>query len=317
MRSLFVMDPLVGIDPRADSSWALMLASQRRGWPVAWCEPRDLSAEGDRVFAAARAIRLAADPAARQEGPPERQALASFELVWMRKDPPFDMDYVQALWLLDLAARSTTVLNRPEALLMANEKLFALRWPKLCPPTVVGADPGVLAAAVRGWGQAVLKPCDGCGGRGVVRTGAGDPNLPALVELLTAGGRRAAIAQRYLPEVAAGDKRILLVDGEPLGWLNRVPGPSDHRANLHVGGRAEPCDLTAADLDVCRALGPELARRGLLFVGIDVIAGRLTEINVTSPTGIHEANRFLGIQLEERVLDAALRRAAPRSGGDP
>jgi glutathione synthase len=276
---------------------------------VAWCEARALFAEGARVFATARALRVTATPLAFEEGPPERVALDGCALVWMRKDPPFDMDYVQATWLLDLAARTTTVVNRPEALLMANEKLFALRWPDLLPPTLVSAEPARLAEAVRGWGEAVLKPCDGCGGRGVVRTSADDPNLPALAELLTGEGARVAIAQRYVPGIAAGDKRILLVDGEPAGWLNRVPGSRDHRANLHVGGRAEPCDLNEADLRICRALGPELRRRGALFVGIDVIDGQLTEINVTSPTGIQEADRFLGTAIEERILDAAARLA--------
>jgi glutathione synthase len=311
MRSLFVMDPIAGIDPRTDSTWMLMLASQRRGWPVWWCTPRDLVAEGDAVFAMARGLRLVATPPSWEQGPPERLPLAACDLVWMRKDPPFDLDYLAASWLLDLAARATTVLNAPRALLHANEKLFALRWPDLCPPTVVASDPARLVAAARGWGEAVLKPLDGCGGRGVVRTHAADPNLPALAELLTSEGRRAALAQRYLPGVLAGDKRILLVDGEPLGWLNRVPGPLDHRANLHVGGRAEPCALTGADRAICAALGPTLRAEGMVFVGLDVIDGHLTEVNVTSPTGIQEANRFLGVTIEERILDAALRRARP------
>jgi glutathione synthase len=313
MRSLFVMDPIAGIDPRTDSTWALMLASQRRGWPVWWCMPRDLYAEGDAVHATARRLRLEAAPPSYEQDPPEQVALAACDLVWMRKDPPFDLDYLAAIWLLELAAQRTTVLNAPRALACANEKLFALRWPHLCPPTRVASDPARLVAAVQGWGEAVLKPLDGCGGRGVVRTHASDPNLPALADLLTAEGRRAALAQRYLPGVLAGDKRILLVEGEPLGWLNRVPGPLDHRANLHVGGRAEPCALTEADREVCMALGPTLRAEGLLFVGIDVIDGHLTEVNVTSPTGIQEADRFLGVSIEDRILDAALRRV--RLGG--
>jgi glutathione synthase len=309
MRSLFVMDPLPGIDRGADSTWMLMLESRRRGWPVHWCEPRDLFARGDRVFARARGFDGAAEPPFyRSEGP----ALLSVEdcrLVWMRKDPPIDMDYYLATYLLDLAARRSTVLNHPRSIQMANEKIFALHFPQLGPETVVGSDPDLLRAEVERMGRAVIKPWDGCGGRGVVLTSADDPNLGVLIELLTDQGQHAAIVQRYIPAITAGDKRIILVDGEPLGWINRVPGPRDHRGNMHVGASAQPCDLDDRDREICAAIGPALKEHGMIFVGIDVIGGLLTEINVTSPTGIQEANGFLGTRLERDIIDAALRRA--------
>lgn len=314
MRSLFVMDPIGSIDMQTDSSWMLMVESQRRGWPVHWCQPRDLFARGDRVFARARGLVLEADEPYYRSGRSEVLALEDCPLVWMRKDPPYDLDYVAACYLLDLAARRTTVLNDPQALLTSNEKLFALRWPELCPATVVTSSPARIREVVTELGRAVLKPWDGCGGRGVVLTHAKDPNLGSLAELLTDDGRHAALVQEYLPEISAGDKRIILVDGHPRGWLNRVPGPSDHRGNMHVGARAEPCELDERDRAICDAIGPTLKKRGMVFVGIDVIGGRLTEINVTSPTGIQEANRFLGVWLEEEIIDAAAQRARTLHG---
>ena len=306
MRSLFVMDPVSRIDMETDSTWMLMVESQRRGWPVHWCEPQDLFARGDRVFATARSLLLAADEPYHRSGLPENLALEDCSLVWMRKDPPFDMDYILATYLLDLAARRTTVLNDPQALMSANEKIFALRWPQLCPETVVCSSPARIRDVVESMERAVLKPWDGCGGRGVVLTHAGDPSLGSLAELLTDNGQRAALVQAYVPEIKEGDKRIILVDGEPRGWLNRVPGERDHRGNMHVGARAEPCDLDDGDRAICRAIGPELKKRGMVFVGIDVIGGKLTEINVTSPTGIREILQSGGPDLAAMLVDDAL-----------
>jgi glutathione synthase len=317
MRSLFVMDPLPGVDQAGDSTWMLMLESRRRGWPVFWCQPRDLFARGDRVFARAQRFERTEEPPFFGCEPPRELALADCPLVWMRKDPPIDMDYYLATYLLDLAARRSTVLNHPRSIQMANEKIFALHFPELCPETAVSSDPGFLRAEVERLGRAVLKPWDGCGGRGVVLTAADDPNLGVLVELLTDGGRHAAIVQRYLPAIREGDKRIILVDGEPLGWINRVPGPRDHRGNMHVGAAALPCDLDDRDREICAAIGPALKEHGMIFVGIDVIGGLLTEINVTSPTGIQEANRFLGTTLERDIIDAATRRAHTLHGDQP
>ncbi len=315
MRSLFVMDPLPGIDQLGDSTWMLMLESRRRGWPVLWCEPRDLFARGDRVFARSRSFEATDSAPFYRTEEIGITPLADCGLVWMRKDPPIDMDYFLCSYLLDLAERSTTVVNTPRALQFANEKIFALHFAKLHPETVVAQDPALIRAEVERLGRAVLKPWDGCGGRGVVVTHGDDPNLGALIEMLTDHGQHAAIVQRYLPAIADGDKRIILVDGEPKGWINRIPGPRDHRGNMHVGASAVPCELDDRDREICATIAPVLKEHGMIFVGIDVIGGLLTEINVTSPTGIQEANRFLGITLERDIIDAALRRAHSLHGG--
>jgi len=316
MRSLFVMDPLPDVDQGGDSTWMLMLDSRRRGWPVHWCEPRDLFAHGDQVYARAHSFETSEVAPFYSSQGPDLLDLADCRLVWMRKDPPIDMDYYLCTYLLDLAARRSTVLNAPRGIQMANEKIFALHFPDLCPETLVGSDPAWIRAEVERMGRAVLKPWDGCGGRGVVVTSADDPNLGVLAELLTDNGARAAIVQRYLPAITAGDKRIILVDGEPLGWINRVPGPKDHRGNMHAGASALPCELDDRDRAICSAIGPTLKEQGMVFVGIDVIGGLLTEINVTSPTGIQEANRFLGTTLERDIIDAAARRAHLLHGDD-
>ncbi len=317
MRSLFVMDPVWGIDLQTDSTWMLMRECWRRGWPVSWCEARDLFLEEGRVLARAQDLLLQDQAPGHRSLEPRQLPLADCDLVWMRRDPPYDLGYLFTTYLLDLAARHTTVINDPVALKLANEKLYALRWPEHCPDTVISSDLAHVRLTVERMGRAVLKPWDGCGGRGVVLTGRGDPNLNALAELLTEQGQRAILVQRYLPGIAQGDKRIILVDGEPRGWLNRVPGEQDHRGNMHVGARAEPCELDDRDRAICAAVGPELKRRGMVFVGLDVIDGRLTEINVTSPTGIQEANRFMGVRLEEEIVDAALSRARHFHGGTP
>ena len=317
MRSLFVMDPLDRIDVRTDSTWMLMRACRARGWPVHACEPRDLKLDGQGPGATARPVEVRDTAPHLEPGPLVRQTLAAWDVVWMRKDPPFDEDFYFALLLLDRARPGTLVVNDPASMVLGNEKLLALRFPGLFTDTVVAADPALLGEAVRAYGDAVLKPWNGCGGRGVLLTSSGDPNLPALLELLTDRGRHHAIVQRRLPGAVRGDKRVLLVEGEPRGWLLRVPGPGDHRANLHVGGRATPCDLDDRDRAICETVGPALKEAGLLFVGLDIIDGTLSEINVTSPTGIQEADRFLGVHIEDEILDAVARRAGIPTGDIP
>jgi len=317
MRSLFVMDPLDRIDVRTDSTWMLIRAARARGWPVHACEPRDLVLTPEGPRALARPVETADDPPHLRAGPPTPGPLDAWDVVWMRKDPPFDEDYLFALLLLDRARPGTLVVNDPAQVALGNEKLLALRWPELAADTVVAADPATLRRAVTTFGDAVLKPWNGCGGHRVLLTSARDPNLPALLEILTDHGRRHALAQRRLPRAALGDKRVLLVEGEPRGWLLRVPGPGDHRANLHVGGRAIPCDLDDRDHAICRAVGPAMKEAGFLFVGLDIIDGTLTEINVTSPTGIQETDRFLGVHVEDEILDAAACRAGVATGGHP
>ncbi len=312
-RTLFVMDPLASLNLAGDSTVALMAEATARDWPCWWCTPGDLSVDGGTPRARAVPVRTEDDPPRFDQGEPEDRPLGDFDVVWMRKDPPFDIDYVFATWVLDLAPPTTLVLNAPAALRGDNEKLYALRWPELCPPTLITRD----IERARRWAAdaphgVVVKPWDGMGGRGVMVTRHDDPNFGAMLELLTADGARAAIVQHYLPEIRQGDKRVILVEGEPVGWMLRVPQPGDHRGNMHVGARVEACELTDRDRAICAAIGPRLREEGLLFVGIDIIGSALTEINVTSPTGIREINRLSGARLERAVSDAVLARLQSR-----
>ncbi len=312
MRSLFVMDPLETLDLSGDSTFALMRASTGRGWEVWWCHPSAMWGEGGRAKARAQRVVTTAAGFDRQEW--AEVELADFQVVWMRKDPPFDMTYIFTTYLLDLVPPSTLVLNNPAGLRSRNEKLFAAAYADLTPPTLISRDiQRIMAFTAALPDRVVLKPWDGNGGRGVLVSRAGDPNLRSMIEVLSDEGRRYILAQRYLPEIVAGDKRIILIDGEPAGAVLRVPGTADHRGNLHVGATAHRTTLTPREQEICAQIGPTLRAEGLVFVGIDVIGGWLTEINVTSPTGIHQINAFDGVQLEERLLDAAERRAAERS----
>lgn len=310
MKHLFVMDPLSALHVEGDSTYTLMRECTDRGFDVAMCTPPDMHATNDGVFALATPVRTSADaPYFHTEAPIER-TLGDFDVVWMRKDPPFDMTYIFATYLLDMAPASTLVVNHPDGLKRFNEKMWVLRsWPHLHPKTLVSRDISALKAFSKELpDRMVLKPWDGNGGRGVVVTADQDPNLSSLCELLTREGTDYAIAQRYLPEVKNGDKRILLFDGEPVSAMLRVPGTSDHRANMHVGATVERCELSERDREICAAIGPALRDNGLVFTGIDVIGDHLTEINVTSPTGIRELNRLYDVCLEGQLVDCVLQR---------
>lgn len=312
LKTLFVMDPLERINVAGDSTYMLMLEARVRGWPVWFCTPGDLYAESGRARGLVRPVEVQR----RSEGPPfrpgpaENRPLSDFDVVWMRKDPPFDMDYIFTTYLLDLAGPNTLVLNRPSSLRSRNEKMFAMELAEFGPPTLVSRDIGQLVAWVRATTErTVIKPWDGNGGRGVLVTHGADENLRSMVETLTGEGRHYIIAQRYLPAVKQGDKRIILVDGDARGWMNRVPQKGDHRGNMHAGAKVAACELTPRDREICDAIGPTLRAEGLLFVGIDVIGGNLTEINVTSPTGIQEINHLMGTALEIEITDAVEARA--------
>ncbi len=314
MRHLFVMDPLDRIHVAGDSTYVLMRECTDRGWEVAWCTPDALGVRDGQPFARVTTGRVTEHAPWFHPGSTDEQALGAFDVVWMRKDPPFDMDYVLATYVLDLVAPPTLVVNEPGGLKLFNEKIWAMRWARFQPPTLLSADKARIHAFVQEQTAAVLKPWDGNGGRGVLVTRAGDPNLNSMIELLTDEGRQTIIAQGYIERVRDGDKRILLFDGEPVGAINRIPGASDHRANMHVGASVAATELDARDREICDALGPVLAKTGMLFVGIDVIGGMLTEINVTSPTGIREVNALYGKRLEADLLDRAQRlHAAGRS----
>ena len=311
MRSLFVMDPVQAINIVGDSTWVLMLESQKRGWPVAWCTPSALFVEEQRAMARCQAVQMVPEQAPHFRNEPTAVVpLDDFDLIWMRKDPPFDMDYVFSTYVLDLA--DAHVVNEPGSIKLANEKMFALQWPEFSPRTMVSNRLDDIRRFGKNFERLVLKPWDGNGGRGVVITRHDDRNLGALVELLTDEGRGYCIAQQYIPEITQGDKRIILVDGEPRGWFLRVPGETDHRGNMHVGATVHACELTDADRTICDAIGPRLKEMGLVFVGIDVIGDRLTEINVTSPTGLQEVLELQGRALGPELLDAAVRGAAAR-----
>jgi len=314
VRSLFVMDPLDRLNLAGDSTYMLMRESSDRGWECAWCTPDALYATAGEARARVQLVRTTASPPAFHTGEWIDAALSDFQLVWMRKDPPFDMAYIFSTYLLEMVGPGTLVLNQPDSVRSRNEKLFAFGFPDLTPPTLISRDANRIVAFARAQpDRVVLKPWDGNGGRGVVVTRHDDKNLRSLIELLTDEGRRCCIAQKHLPEITSGDKRILFADGEPIGAMLRVPGADDHRGNMHVGATVEACTLTAREHEICARIGPVLRREGLLFVGIDVIGDWLTEINVTSPTGIQEINRLDGVKLEVRVVDAAVARYEARS----
>ncbi len=300
MRQLFVLDPLERINPDKDSSAALMQAAQRASIEVWACTPADLHVRGDQPLV--MAVPVVPEPWI-STGESQSLPLSDFACIWMRKDPPVDEAYLYATHLLELAERSgVCVLNKPASLRAWNEKLGALRFNSLMAPTFVASRVSELATFAREQGEVVLKPLGGRAGQGVVRVAAGAPGLEALLELVTDQEQLPVMVQRFLPAVSKGDKRILLVEGEPLGAVNRRPKAGDFRSNLAMGGCPEPTELDSRELQICAELAPVLKEQGLFFVGIDVIDGMLSEINVTSPTGIREVERLKGVPLADQVI---------------
>lgn len=299
------MDPIERIDIEADSTFVLMLEAGARGRPMLYAHPEKLRQHGAEPRIQATEITVRPEKGHHFAlGETRDLALADCDAVFMRKDPPFDTAFLTYTYLLDRVDRSKTVMvNEPQALRDFNEKLAALRWPDLMPPTMIAADRGALRRFIEEHGEVVVKPLDGAGGAGIVHLRTGDKNIGSILDMLTLEGRRHIEAQAFLRDVVKGDKRVILLDGEPIGAVNRVPARDDIRANMHVGGRAEQSPLTDRDREIAAALAPELVRRGLIFVGIDVIGGFLTEVNVTSPTGLQEANRFDGVKLEAQIID--------------
>jgi len=301
MRHLFVLDPLQRINPAKDSTAALMQAAARAGHELWACTPADLIAMGDAPIAMAAMVQP--EPWL-EVGALERLPLEGFSVIWMRKDPPVDEAYLYATHLLEVAERAgVRVLNRPSALRAWNEKLGALRFSRWMAPTLVAGRVAELTAFAQEQGDIVLKPLGGRAGLGVIRVAADAPGLGALLELVTEQERLPVMAQRFLPQVSDGDKRILLVDGEPLGAVNRRPKQGEFRSNLAVGGHPEATELSERERHICAALAPSLRAEGLFFVGIDVIGGMLSEINVTSPTGIREVERLMDQPLADQVIE--------------
>jgi glutathione synthase len=309
MQFLFVMDPAERMLPDRDTSFALMRGAQARGHDCLHCLPHELSHVGRELDARARPIRVSDPPPHVTLEDEIRMSVGAMDAVFVRKDPPFDLDYLHLTQQLDLVKDRTFVINDPRGLRDANEKLAAFWFSELMPRTLVSTDAQRIRSFVEEvGGQAVLKPLDGAGGSGVVTLGSADRNTRALIDLLTSEGQRPALVQEYLPAIRGGDKRVLLLNGEPLGAILRVPREDDVRANIHVGGRVEATTLSADDLAVVERVGQGLREHGLWFVGLDLIGGRLIEINVTSPTGIQELGRLTAQHPEQRVIEWVERR---------
>ena len=309
MKQLFVMDPLDRINVSGDSTYMLMLEACRRGHTVAWCTPEDMFVvDGSTHANLSFCIVTEVEPYFHIE-PKKDESLGFFDVVWMRKDPPFNMDYIFSTYMLDLVPEHTLVLNDPCSIRNANEKMFALEFQQFCPRSLITREiQRARDFAQKESGKVVIKPWDGNGGRGVLVSQYDDPNFRSMLEILTDEERQYIIVQQYIPEVIEGDKRIILIEGEPVGWMARIPQPGDHRGNMHVGATVEPFTLTPKDREICDVLGPRLKELGLLFVGIDIIGEYLTEINVTSPTGIQEINPMMGIAIESLITDAVEKR---------
>ena len=305
------MDPIGAVNIDADSTFRIMLEAQARGHQLFHYTPDRLSYREGRVVARGWPILVRRVKGDHYElGPEQERDLAEEDVVWLRQDPPFDMGYITTTHILDMVHPRTLVVNDPFWVRNSPEKLLVLRFPDLTPPTAVARDLQTLREFRDRHGDMILKPLYGNGGAGVFRLNQGDGNLASLFELFTSMSREPLIAQKYLPAVRAGDKRVILVDGEPVGAINRVPADGETRSNMHVGGRPEPVALTDRDRAICARIGPVLREKGQVFVGIDVIGDWLTEINVTSPTGIQELERFDGTNAAALIWEAIERRRA-------
>ncbi|MGV6805863.1 MAG: glutathione synthase [Ruegeria sp.] len=305
MKIAFQMDPIGVVDINADSSFRLAEEAQARGHELFYYGPDQLAYQEGRITA--RGFEMTVQRVADQPallGPEREVDLSDFDVVWLRQDPPFDMHYITSTHLLDRLRGQALVVNDPFWVRNYPEKLLVLDFPDLTPPTTIARDLQTIKAFKEKHGDIILKPLYGNGGAGVFRLDANDRNLTSLHELFTGFSREPLIAQKFLPDVRNGDKRVILIDGEPVGAINRVPAEGETRSNMHVGGRPEKTGLTDRDLEICAAIGPLLKEKGQIFVGIDVIGDYLTEINVTSPTGIQELERFNGANIAEKIWQA-------------
>lgn len=301
-----IMDPIESIKPYKDSTFAMMLAAQKREWELHYLLQSDIAFEQGEARAGSRRVRVIDrrenwfELDAREEGPLNR-----FDVMLMRVDPPFNMEYIYTTYLLEQAQEAgTLVINNPQALRDVNEKFFTTYFPQCLPETIVSRDPERFKHFLSKEGKIVVKPLDGMGGASIFQLTQGDPNTNVILETLLENGTKTAMAQRFLPEYKAGDKRILLINGEPVPYaLARLPAPGESRANLAAGGSFKGVPLTERDRWICAELAPELKRRGLIFVGIDVIGDYLTEINVTSPTCIRELDDIYGLDIGGDLMD--------------
>ena len=299
------MDPIETIDIQGDSTFAMLLEAQARGHEIFYYLPHALSLRDGRLYAWGASLRVRDVEGDHFDISDQReQDLGDMDVVLMRQDPPFDMGYITITHMLEHIHPKTLVVNDPAQVRNAPEKLFVAEFPQFMPPTLITRDPQQIKSFRAEFGDIIMKPLYGNGGAGVFRLSEGDENLASLIELFEQNFREPFIVQQYLPDVRAGDKRIILIDGEPAGIINRVPAVGESRSNMHVGGRPEPIEMSARDREICEAIGPELRARGMIFVGIDVIGEWMTEINVTSPTGIREVKRFGGNDIAAMIMDA-------------
>ncbi len=305
MKIAVQMDPIEQINIKGDSTFALMLEAQAREFGLFYYQTKTLALGAGSLSATGHDVTVRDEPGHHFTlGEETRIDLSCMDVVLMRQDPPFDMGYITATHLLERIHPKTLVVNDPVEVRNAPEKLFIMRYSDLMPPTLITRDPKELDAFRREHGFIILKPLFGNGGAGIFKTSHDDQNFSSLLEMFAQLFKEPIVAQRYLPEVRAGDKRIILVDGKPVGAINRVPAAHDHRSNMHAGGRAEPATLTKREHEICEAIGPDLKKRGLIFTGIDVIGDYMTEINVTSPTGIRQVKKFGGADIAALIWDA-------------
>ncbi|MBD2176183.1 glutathione synthase [Pseudanabaena sp. FACHB-1998] len=314
MKLAFIIDLIAKLDPAHDTSVALMEAACRKGYEVFIADMNSLSVKDGKAWALLQATKIKAIPLVDgkwqvpqpwyEVAQGEFQPLENMQFVWMRPDPPVTTEYLYATYILDYVdASKTRVLNSPKGIRAANEKMYALQFTGAIPKTIVTADKGLIIDFVETEGKAVMKPLGGKGGEGILFLEVGDRNINSLIEISTNIGKTPVMVQEYLPDAQKGDKRIILLDGEPIGAVNRVPKSGEFRGNMAVGGSAVQVDITDREREICAQLAPTLKRDGLMFVGIDVIGGYLTEVNVTSPTGIREIDRLDGVSLGDRVMD--------------
>ncbi|MCE0505200.1 glutathione synthase [Roseivivax sp. GX 12232] len=305
MKVAIQMDPIEAVDINADSTFRIAEEAQARGHELFYYRPDALAYQEGAVTARGQSMTLR-----RKEGDHvtlgalEERDLTEFDVVWLRQDPPFDMHYITTTHLLQRLSEKVLVVNDPFWVRNFPEKLLVLDFPELTPPTAIARDLATLKAFRAKHGDVILKPLYGNGGAGIFKLSVEDGNLSSLHEMFTGFSREPLIVQKYLPAVSRGDKRIILVDGEPVGAINRVPAKGEVRSNMHVGGRPEKVALTDRDREICAAIGPHLREHGQIFVGIDVIGDYLTEINVTSPTGLQELERFDGVNVTARIWEA-------------
>lgn len=310
-----VMDPIADINVKKDTTLAMLLAAQRRGWELYYMEQSDLSLDQGLARATVRRLSVEDNPESWYEvGSPQDIALSDLDVVLMRKDPPFDMDFIYSTYILEAAQREgTLVVNDPRSLRDCNEKLFATEFPQCCPPLIVAASAARLKAFHAEHGDVIFKPLDGMGGASIFRVKAGDPNLSVIIETLTDHGRQQIMAQKFLPEIVDGDKRILMVDGVPAEYgLTRIPMSGETRGNLAAGGSGVAMPLTDRERWICSQVAPVLREKGLLFVGLDIIGDYLTEINVTSPTCVRELDRAHQLDIAGDLMEAIASKLAAR-----